>query len=135
MYLTGFLHGKNARIFMGELWEHLDSAQNNVSGIPAKMLEQKKEELRQKKVRHNQNCQNNTVCFQVEKDRIRANLEKQEASLKRQGEITRAILEERERDAANKRTEREPKPAKREFKEFKTEDTESDLKRPRYYCI
>ena len=51
MYLTGFLHGKNARVFMGELWAHLDSAQNNIGGIPTKMLEQKKEEIRQKKVR------------------------------------------------------------------------------------
>ena len=51
MYLTGFLHGKNARLFMGELWDHLDSAQNNIGGIPTKMLEQKKEEIRQKKVR------------------------------------------------------------------------------------
>ena len=36
---------------MGELWDHLDSAQNNIGGIPTKMLEQKKEEIRQKKVR------------------------------------------------------------------------------------
>ena len=50
MYLTGFLHGKNARLFMGELWDHLDSAQNNIGGIPTKMLEQKKEEIRLKKV-------------------------------------------------------------------------------------
>lgn len=71
--------------------------------------------------------------FQVEKDRIRANLERQEASLKKQGEITRAILEERERDAANRRTERDSKPPKREFKELQTEDTESDLKKPRYH--
>ena len=44
--LTGFLNGKNARVFMGELWGMLDSAQNNESGIPQALLEQKKEEIR-----------------------------------------------------------------------------------------
>ena len=48
--LTGFLHGKNARIFMQELWELLTSAQESIGGIPTKFLEQKKEEIRQKKV-------------------------------------------------------------------------------------
>ena len=48
--LTGFLNGKNARIFMQELWELLASAQDNVGGIPTIFLEQKKEEIRQKKV-------------------------------------------------------------------------------------
>ena len=50
MNLTGFLHGKNARIFMQELWELLTSAQESIGGIPTKFLEQKKEEIRQKKV-------------------------------------------------------------------------------------
>ena len=30
--LTGFVNGKNARIFMGELWSLLDSAQKTDSG-------------------------------------------------------------------------------------------------------
>ena len=50
MNLTGFLHGKNARIFMHELWELLTSAQESIGGIPTKFLEQKREEIRQKKV-------------------------------------------------------------------------------------
>jgi len=50
MNLTGFLHGKNARVFMQELWELLTSAQESIGGIPTKFLEQKKEEIRQKKV-------------------------------------------------------------------------------------
>ena len=50
MNLTGFLHGKNARVFMQELWELLTSAQETIGGIPTKFLEQKKEEIRQKKV-------------------------------------------------------------------------------------
>ena len=33
--LTGFVNGKNARIFMGELWSLLDSAQNTESGNTA----------------------------------------------------------------------------------------------------
>ena len=48
MNLTGFLHGKNARIFMQELWELLTSAQESIGGIPTKFLEQKREEIRQK---------------------------------------------------------------------------------------
>jgi len=43
--LTGFLNGKNARIFTGELWEMLISAQSNAAGIPASMVEAKKEEI------------------------------------------------------------------------------------------
>ena len=50
MNLTGFLNGKNARIFMQELWDLLVSAQDNIGGIPTKFLEQKKEEIRLKKV-------------------------------------------------------------------------------------
>ena len=33
--ITAFLSAKNARIFMGELWIHLLSAQNNPGGIPS----------------------------------------------------------------------------------------------------
>ena len=35
---------------MQELWELLTSAQETIGGIPTKFLEQKKEEIRQKKV-------------------------------------------------------------------------------------
>ena len=49
--LTGFLQGKNARIFVGELWELLVSAQENIGGIPTAFLEKKKEEIRLRKVR------------------------------------------------------------------------------------
>ncbi len=50
MNLTGFLYGNKARLFMKELWNHLSSAQENVSGIPTEFLEEKKEEIRQMKV-------------------------------------------------------------------------------------
>ena len=46
--LTGFLEA-NTATFMSELWELLLSAQGSPHGIPAIFLEQKKEELRQKK--------------------------------------------------------------------------------------
>lgn len=51
--ITGFLQGKNARIFVGELWELLVSAQENIGGIPTAFLEKKKEEIRLRKVRIN----------------------------------------------------------------------------------
>lgn len=48
--ITGFLNGKNARIFMGELWGMLDSAQKNESGIPQALLDQKIDEIKNRKV-------------------------------------------------------------------------------------
>jgi PWI domain len=50
MNLTGFLNAKNARTFSTELWELLLSAQENIGGIPAKFLEQKKEEIKLRQV-------------------------------------------------------------------------------------
>ena len=47
--LTGFLNGKGARIFMGELWAMLDSAQKSENGIPEELLTAKMEELKDKK--------------------------------------------------------------------------------------
>ena len=48
--LTGFLNGKNARIFMEELWKLMLSAMENIGGIPAEFLEQKKEEIKKRQV-------------------------------------------------------------------------------------
>lgn len=48
--LTGFLHGKNAREFMAELWALLLSAQDNPTGIPDSLIDLKREELAKKKV-------------------------------------------------------------------------------------
>jgi len=46
--LTGFLNGKNARIFTGELWDMLISAQESPTGIPASILEAKKVEIQKR---------------------------------------------------------------------------------------
>ncbi|KAF0312549.1 Serine/arginine repetitive matrix protein 1 [Amphibalanus amphitrite] len=46
--LTGFLNGKNARVFLHELWGLLSSATMNPSGIPDSFIEQKKEEIRRR---------------------------------------------------------------------------------------
>jgi len=43
--LTGFLNGKYARVFMGELWSMLDSAQNSPNGIPKDLVSQKMAEI------------------------------------------------------------------------------------------
>lgn len=48
--LTGFLDGKNAREFMSELWSLLISAEDSTDGIPALILEQKKDELKKRMV-------------------------------------------------------------------------------------
>ena len=47
--LTGFLNGKYARMFMGELWAMLDSAQNSEAGIPTDLLNAKMDELKDRK--------------------------------------------------------------------------------------
>ncbi|CAF1095823.1 unnamed protein product [Adineta ricciae] len=43
--LTGFLGGSKARLFIGELWKFLASAQASPDGIPAELVEMKKQEL------------------------------------------------------------------------------------------
>ena len=48
--LTGFLNGKNARVFMHELWELLCSASTNPNGIPDSFIEEKKEEIKKRNV-------------------------------------------------------------------------------------
>ena len=50
--LTGFLNGKNARLFMGELWTMLDAAQSNPAGIPQELIDKKKEEIKSRRVRN-----------------------------------------------------------------------------------
>lgn len=50
MNITGFLRSKYARMFIQELWELLISAQENIGGIPTKLVEQKQEEIKLKKV-------------------------------------------------------------------------------------
>jgi len=58
--ITGFL-ATDASDFMLQLWKLLISAQNSIGGIPLEFLEQKKEEIRQRK---------------AEQDRIKAQLSK-----------------------------------------------------------
>lgn len=48
--LTGFLNGRNARSFMGELWDLLVSAQDSVTGIPETFLQQKKDQIKKRLV-------------------------------------------------------------------------------------
>lgn len=48
--LTGFLNGKNARLFMTDLWDLLLNAQDSATGIPDQLVEQKKEEIKKKMV-------------------------------------------------------------------------------------
>lgn len=46
--LTGFLNAKRAREFMAELWQLMLDAQATPDGIPPRLVEQKKEELKKK---------------------------------------------------------------------------------------
>ena len=48
--LTGFLGGSKARLFIGELWNLLASAQSSPDGIPAELVEMKKKYLQKQKV-------------------------------------------------------------------------------------
>ena len=48
--LTGFLGGSKARLFIGELWQFLASAQTSPDGMPAELVELKKQELLKRQV-------------------------------------------------------------------------------------
>lgn len=48
--LTGFLGGSKARLFIGELWNILASAQSSPDGIPPEFVEMKKKELLKRQV-------------------------------------------------------------------------------------
>ena len=50
MNLTGFLNAKNARIFLGELWQLLHSAMESDNGIPLQFIEDKKLEIQNRQV-------------------------------------------------------------------------------------
>ena len=49
--VTGFLQSKPARIFIGQLWDLLLSAQENPAKLPEKFIEEKKNAIRQQKKR------------------------------------------------------------------------------------
>ncbi|KAF0293057.1 Serine/arginine repetitive matrix protein 1 [Amphibalanus amphitrite] len=67
--LTGFLNGKNARVFMQELWDLLCSASANPNGIPDSFIEEKKEEI--KKRNEEQARQELLIGRQLEAERQR----------------------------------------------------------------
>lgn len=48
--LTGFLGGSKARVFVGELWHFLASAQASPHKIPPEWVEMKKKELLKREV-------------------------------------------------------------------------------------
>ena len=48
--MTGFLGGSKARMFIGELWNFLASAQKSPDGMPAELVEMKKQELLKRQV-------------------------------------------------------------------------------------
>lgn len=48
--MTGFLGGSKARLFIGELWNFLASAQKSPDGMPAELVEMKKQELLKRQV-------------------------------------------------------------------------------------
>ena len=78
--LSGFLNGKNARIFMGELWKLLDSAQKTTSGIPQEFIDKKKEEMKSKP---------HDGLNQFEKDKV-----EHKDELKRRNDAIRALRKE-----------------------------------------
>lgn len=50
LYLTGFLTEKPARLFMGELWKHLISAQESPHGIPEELVALKQKQIEEEQV-------------------------------------------------------------------------------------
>ncbi|XP_072036561.1 serine/arginine repetitive matrix protein 1-like [Amphiura filiformis] len=85
--LTGFLNAKNAFSFMHQLWDLLTSAQENIAGIPAAFLEQKKEEIKKR---------------QQEQERIQAGLKQQEEESKAK-EKDKEDRDDKDRDRKDRR--------------------------------
>lgn len=79
IHLTGFLE-KNSPIFMQELWDLLLDAQENPTGIPTKFIEEKKEELRRKKIEEEK------IRKRLERERLQESAAREEARLIRQKE-------------------------------------------------
>lgn len=69
--LTGFLNGKNARLFMGELWELLLSAQASENGIPESFTQQKKEEIKKRMVNSFSIATSVSLCCEYFEVRLR----------------------------------------------------------------
>lgn len=63
--LTGFLNGKNARIFMTDLWDLLLNAQDSVTGIPDQLIELKKEEIKKRMVSYSSLNLFNEIFFLI----------------------------------------------------------------------
>ncbi|KAH0503128.1 Serine/arginine repetitive matrix protein 1 [Microtus ochrogaster] len=96
--LTGFLNGKNAREFMGELWPLLLSAQENIAGIPSAFLELKKEEIKQRQVIVLFILMREVVCgLTIEQEKLASMKKQDEDKDKRDKEEKESSREKRER--------------------------------------
>lgn len=98
--LTGFLNGRNARSFMGELWDLLVSAQESVTGIPEAFLQQKKDQIK-KRLEEQEKLQASLAEKEKEKEREK---EKDDADNKvKKEEKDRGSSKERRRDRSRDR--------------------------------
>ncbi|KAG0184479.1 Serine/arginine repetitive matrix protein 1 [Apophysomyces sp. BC1034] len=114
--LTGFLE-KNTQSFILELWKLLLSAQDAVGGIPKAFLEQKKEELRQKKEHEALlKARQNAVMEAIRKRKELELIEQRENEAKDSGRKSRFIAKSRSRSRSRSRS--PPRQRSRERKRF-----------------
>lgn len=105
--MTGFLGKTKARTFMGELWSTLLEAQNSPHGIPAELIELKREEMQKKKVEENKiNASVNKYKEEIERslnmDRRAPAVQHQQTSVPRARTPPRVIKDTVERKDAKK---------------------------------
>jgi len=105
--LTGFLNAKNARLFMGELWPMLVSAQSNPNGIPQELIDAKKLELETHKA-----DKETMQKFQKNIDQIQQQIKK-DMDDKNERLERRAQKESRREDRSSRREDRDRKRSRR----------------------
>lgn len=96
--LTGFLGGSKARLFIGELWTFLASAQTSPDGIPKELVELKKKELLKK---------------QEDDDRLKEIRRREEESQKQIVKVELNKVENRRRSVDKTRPKSRPQPEKK----------------------
>ncbi|KAF7725274.1 Serine/arginine repetitive matrix protein 1 [Apophysomyces ossiformis] len=128
--LTGFLE-KNTQSFILELWKLLLSAQDAVGGIPKEFLEQKKEELRQKKEHEALlKARQNAVMEAIRKRKELELKEQRENETREPGRRSRygARSQSRSRSRSPNRSVSPPRQRSRERKRFPGVDSYNKLK-------
>lgn len=135
--MTGFLGKTKARTFMGELWSTLLEAQNSPHGIPAELIELKREEMQKKKVEENKiNASVNKYKEEIERslnmDRRAPAAQHQQTSATRARTPPRVIKDTVERNNERKDSKKPDTDTKQSSHRQRRSRTRSRSRSPKY---